>query len=251
MKSLLLALQFLSVIPVKFKRVNDKEIVQSMVYFPVAGILLGLILCGINYLLSLLKLPSLSKDIILIVSLIFLTGGIHLDGLSDTLDAILSRKNRDEMLKIMRDSRIGVMGALGIVSIILLKISFLYSIDNAIKPISLILMCSLSRWSLVIAMFKFSYAREEGKAKIFTQGINLKIFILSTLIALICVFAIWKLKGLLLLAVTATCTYIIGKFVSEKIGGITGDTLGATNELMEGIILFSVSVLQKVNLWII
>ena len=174
-----------------------------------------------------------------------------MDGLADTFDAFLSRKNKEEMLEIMRDSHIGVMGVLGLISIILLKIAFLSSINIPSKIVPLFLMCILSRWSLALTMFSFPYARKEGKAKVFIQGINLKIFILSTIIAIVSVFAIYKIKGLLVFIIIVMSSYIIGKFINNKIGGITGDTLGATNELTEVIILFSVCILGRVNLWII
>jgi len=246
MKSFLSALQFLTIIPVRINHINDKKIAQSMRYFPLVGLLLGLILVGINYLLCTLNFPCLSIDIILVVSIIFLTGGMHLDGLSDTADAFFSRKSKEELLEIMRDSHVGVMGILSIASIILLKIALLYSIEPSLKWIALLLMCILSRWSLVFAMYLFPYARQEGKAKVFMQGINLKIFILASLITLACVISAWKIKGVFIWGIIALSAYIIGKYVNHKIHGITGDTLGATNELIEVITLFSICILQGV-----
>jgi len=251
MKSFLLALQFLTIIPVKIKYFDDKKLSQSMIYFPFVGLLLGLVLAGIGYLLCALNFQRFPIEIILIVSLIILTGGIHLDGLADTFDAFSSRKTEEEMLKIMRDSHIGVMGVLSLACIILLKIAFLYSISAPLKTVSLLLMCTLSRWSLVLAMFLFPYARNEGKAKAFIQGMNLKIFILSTIIALVCAFMIWQLKGLFIITIAAASAYITGKFINNKIGGITGDTLGAINELTEVIILFSICVIERNGLCII
>ncbi|MEW6171180.1 MAG: adenosylcobinamide-GDP ribazoletransferase, partial [Candidatus Omnitrophota bacterium] len=193
MKSFLAALQFLTIIPIKIKNIEGNHLSRSLIYFPAVGLILGLILLGINKLLLFLNFAEFSLSIILVVSLIILTGGIHLDGLSDTFDALLSRKNKEEMLKIMRDSHVGVMGTLSIISVLLLKISFLYSIGISLKPISLILMCLLSKWGMVFSMYLFPYAREEGKAKVFIAGINLKIFILSSLIMLIPTFFIWNL----------------------------------------------------------
>lgn len=250
MASFLLALQFLTIIPAKIRNINEKKISTSMIYFPLIGLLLGLILVGVNCLLSFLNFEPFFINIILVVLLIAITGGIHLDGLADTTDALLSRKSKEEMLKIMRDSHIGVMGVLSLVCIVLLKISFLSSISISLKTISLVLMCVLSRWSLVFAMILFPYARQEGKAKNFVQGINFKIFILATMIALVCVIVTSKFKGLFIFAIIAMSTYIIGKFISKKIGGITGDTLGATNELIEIITLFSICILERINLWI-
>jgi adenosylcobinamide-GDP ribazoletransferase len=251
MKSFLLALQFLSIIPVKINRLDKKEIAFSLVYFPLIGLLLGLVLVGINSLLLFLKFPRFSIDVILVISLVIITGGLHLDGLSDTCDALSSGKDKNGMLEIMRDSRAGVMGILSLISVILLKIALLYSITNSVKPVSLILMCSISRWALVWAVFLFSYAREAGKAKDFFEGITLKIFILATILILLLVIVSWWLKGLLSLMITAGCVWIIGKFISKKLNGVTGDVLGAINEITEVLVLLSVCILERINLWVI
>lgn len=243
MKNLLLALQFLTIIPVKVKVADEKSLSKSVSYFPVAGLFLGLALYGINILFSNLGFRGVSLNTILVISLAILTGGIHLDGLADTADAFLSRKNKEEMLMIMRDSHIGVMGVLALISVILLKISFLTSMNMPSKVIALFLMCILGRWSMVFAMFLFPYARKEGKAKIFIQGCNSKIFILATVITLICVFAFWRIDGLLVFIITAVTGYLAGKFISNKIGGITGDTLGALCEINEAVVLLAIVIL--------
>ncbi|MDD4979937.1 MAG: adenosylcobinamide-GDP ribazoletransferase [Candidatus Omnitrophica bacterium] len=251
MKSLLLALQFLTIIPVKVSLAREDELAKSMICFPLIGLLLGLALVGIDNLFLNLNFPEFSINIILVISLVILTGGMHLDGLADTADALLSRKSKEEMLTIMRDPHIGVMGVLAIISMLLLKSSFLSTLGISSKMTALLLMCILSRWSMVFTIFLFPYAREEGKAKTFTQGITLKIFILATIITLIPVIAIWRIKGLLVLMIIAGVNYIFGKAMDKKIGGITGDTLGAAEEITEVIILFSICILERGNLWII
>ncbi len=243
MKKFLLALQFLTIIPIKVKSVDDKEIADSLIYFPIAGLFIGLALTGINGLLGFLNFPRLATDAILIVSLIAITGGMHLDGLADTSDALLSVRNKDEMLQIMRDPHIGVMGVIGIISILLLKIAFLFSLDPALVPAGLVLICVLSRWSLVLALFLFPYARQEGKAKVFSEGINSKIFILATIIVFVCALVTAGLKGLLILGIITLCACLINKLIIKKIGGITGDTLGASVEINETLTLFCALVI--------
>ncbi len=244
MISFLLAMQFLTILPLKIKEFSEQRIAWALAYFPIAGLLLGLMLVWLNTLLFVLGIPPLVVNIILVVVLIILTGGMHLDGLSDTADAFLSGKGKEEMLEIMRDPHIGVMGVLSLISIVLLKIGLLSSVSAAAKPAALILMCILSRWSVVMAMYLFPYARQEGKAKLFIQGMNLKIFVASLIAALIFSSAAWGLKGLLALAIIAACAYLFGKIVTRKIGGITGDTLGATIELTEIVTLLTVCIAQ-------
>ncbi len=238
----LLAIQFLTVFPIKIKRINDKDLAGSVKYFPLVGLLLGLFFAGLNKSLLILNFPEISANIILVVALVIITAGMHLDGLSDTADAFLSGKPKEEMLAIMRDSHVGVMGALSLISIILLKIGLLSSVSTSLKTIALLLMCVLSRWSVVLSMFLFDYARQEGKARAFMQGMNLKIFVFSSIIVFVLAFSIWQMKGLFALLIVAGCTYLGGRFASRKIGGITGDILGATIELMEIVTLLTVSI---------
>lgn len=244
MKSFLLALQFLTVIPFKVKQIDARKMAGSLVYFPLVGLLLGLILYGISNILCILNFTEFSANIVLVVSLITLTGAIHLDGLSDTFDALSSGKDRDEMLRIMRDPHTGAMGVISIISVILLKLAFLSSIGPALKPAALIMMCVLSRWSLVSTIFLFPYARDEGKAKIFKQGANFKLFILATMTTLAYVLFISRLRGLLVFTTIAGCGYIIARIINKKISGFTGDTLGAISELTEVLVLFGISILK-------
>ena len=244
MSSFLLAVQFLTVLPLKVKQFNEKRIAWALVFFPVVGLLLGLILIGLNTLFSGLGILPAVVNIILVITLIILTGGLHMDGLSDTADAFLSGKSKEEMLEIMRDPHIGVMGVLSLISSILLKIGLLSSISAITKPAALILMCILSRWAVVIVMYLFPYARQEGKAKLFIQGLNLKILIVSLIVVLVFSFSIWGLKGWLVLLIISGCAYLINKAIAGKIGGVTGDTLGATIEIMEIVVLLTVCITQ-------
>jgi len=238
MSSFLLAVQFLTLIPLKIKDAGEKKIAKAAAYFPLVGLLIGLVLLGVNYYLIMINLSSFTISIILVVALIALTGGMHLDGLSDTADAFLSNKPKDEMLAIMRDPHIGVMGVLSIISVILLKIGLLAALQAPLRITALLLMCLLSRWSLVGAMFFFPYARSEGKAKVFMNSMTFRVFLVSTVIAVSFSVLIWQLKGLILFAIAGFIAWIFSKLISRKIGGITGDTLGALCELNELAILF-------------
>lgn len=244
----LLAIQFLTIIPLKISGINDKKIAKSVIFFPIVGLLLGVFLIAINRSLSFLNLSPLVASTILIIALVVTTGGIHSDGLADTTDALLSAKSKDEMLTVMRDPHIGTMGVLGLLSIILLKIGFLSSISSPDMPATLLLMCLLSRWTLVLSMFLFPYARATGKAGMFISGMTPKIFTISTTITLICAFFIGQKKGVLIFLAVAAFVYFSGKFFKKKIGGITGDTLGAVSEVSETLILFLVIILERMPL---
>lgn len=245
MKSFLLALQFLTVIPIRISKIKPGQISRSMAYFPIIGLLLGLALALANYALTSARFDPFTSNIILVVLLIILTGGLHLDGLSDTADALFSGKDKPEMLRIMRDSHVGAMGVLAIISVLLLKIAFLSAVGPELTVKALILMCVLSRWSMTSSLFAFPYARAEGKAKAFKDGMTRNIFIISTLAALAIAFFILRAAGIALFVITAAFTYMAGLRMKKKIGGVTGDTIGAVSELTEVVVLFGMAILEK------
>ncbi|MDD5465124.1 MAG: adenosylcobinamide-GDP ribazoletransferase [Candidatus Omnitrophica bacterium] len=246
MSSFLLAIQFLTILPLGEKKFSPEKLAWALIYFPIVGLFLGAILAGLNICLSSLGISALAVNIILVIALVILTRGIHLDGLADTTDAFLSGKGKEETLEIMRDPHIGVMGALSLISILILKIGLLSSVSAAVKPAALMLMCISGRWSAVLSIYLFPYARQEGKAKVFIEGMSLKIFIISAIIVIICAAIVLNIAGLVVLLIVSGCAYIIGRFICSKIEGVTGDTLGAVIELTEVITLLIICIGQGV-----
>ncbi len=248
MKAFLSAIQFLTIVPLKYvilRAEGPKDLSRSAAYFPAVGLLIGLALAGTSRLLSFAGLEPLVSSVTVVVALIILTGGLHLDGLADTFDALSSHKDRDGMLKVMRDPSVGAMGAIAIAAVLMLEVSLLASINTGAKFKSLILMCVLSRWAMTMAIFFFPYARTEGKAKIFFDGKNTGIFIVSTLTAIVIAFAVSGLPGLAIFAAAGVFAYLVNVFIKKRIGGITGDTIGAVNELTEIAVLFGAVILLK------
>lgn len=242
MGSFLLAVQFLTVLPLKAKQARGTRMCGALIYFPLAGLLIGLCLWAALLLSSELGLSEATVNIALVVLLAAITGGIHLDGLSDTADAFLSGKTKEEMLAIMRDPHVGVMGVLAVIADLSLKVGLLFSVKVPLKPAGLLLACVLSRWAAVWAIYLFPYARLEGKARGFFEGMGPKVLLLSTCIALTCTCAIWRLEGLMALLIVAGCTYLAGRAFVSRFGGITGDTLGAIVEMNELVVLTAVSL---------
>jgi len=249
MNAFLAALQFLTVLPVKINKPDSRQIAYSAAFFPLAGFFIGLFLSGAGIFFSGLGMPALAVSIIIVVSLVAITGGLHLDGLADTADAFLSGKNKEEMLLIMRDPHIGTMGVLSVVSVLLLKVGLLLSLTGFFKVEALILAMVLSRWSATLGMRVFPYARKEGKAALFIQGMDHKIFLLSTFSAFICAF-LFGFSGIFSLFACGIGVFLIGNIAKRKISGITGDILGATIELTEVIVLATVFLTKELNIWI-
>lgn len=240
------ALQFLTIIRLNHKTEDEQtRLAQSLVYFPLVGIVLGAVLAGVNQLLTHLSLEPLLVNVILVTLLIIFTGGLHLDGLADTFDALLSRKPREQMLEVMRDAHIGTMGVLSLVVMILWKLALLYSLPPQMVNLSLIFMSCFSRYAMVLAIFTFPYARQEGKARVFISGANSWLLIGATAITLLAAFGAFGLKGEIILLAVSLAALWWGRFLTCKLGGLTGDTLGALNELSEVLTLLMIYILTK------
>src|SRR3989338_4603654 len=168
MRRFLVALQFLTIFPVKIKsEIEGKDFGASLLYFPIVGLIVGLLLSLIA--LSLFFLPALVRAAAILTISILITGGIHLDGFADTCDGSYGNKQVEKVLEIMRESRIGAMGAIGIVSLLLLKFSVMASLQETYLWKTLIVMAVFSRWSQCFACNAACYARKAGKAKYFIE----------------------------------------------------------------------------------
>ena len=237
MKEFLLALQFLTIFPVSLKSVKENALARSMIYFPLVGAILGWSVGWLNNIFSSWGFNHLAISVIIFAVLTVFTGGLHLDGLSDTFDGLGCRDDKEKILSVMRDPSTGAFGVVAVVFTLLLKVSFFYSISLISKSAVLILMCATSRYAMVLMAGLFPYARAEGKAKAFIDGVNLKIMILSGMITVSIAFLMFRWTGLLILAIALFVSYCFARFTAKKINGITGDVLGAVNELSEIVVL--------------
>ena len=254
MRRFLIALQFLTIFPVKISakgarlpdgqrfasgeksEIKGKDFGASLLYFPLVGLLIGLLLCLGAFLFSFL--PALIKGAIILIISIFITGGIHLDGFADTCDGFYGNRPKERILEVMRDSRIGAMGVIGIVSLLLLKFSLIVSLPERLLWKALIEMAVFARWSQALASSISCYARQEGKARYFIEYAGNKEILLATLFTLGVFFLLLKMNGLILFLASLLPVFLFINFTKRKIGGMTGDTIGATNEIAETGLLF-------------
>lgn len=239
MAALLVALQFLTVFPVRITRFKEELLSESLLYYPLVGSILAIILMAGNKFLNYLHIDDLLSSVLLVVSLAVFTRGLHLDGLSDTADGLMGGKTKEERLKIMRDPHAGAMGIASIIIVLLLKISSLNALTWHHRLNALLFMCVLSRWAMVFVIFLFPYARNEGKAKSFFSTKAIHLLLPSTIYTLVCVLFFGRYTGLLLMMVSGLSAYLIAKAISRGIGGLTGDSLGAISELTETIVLLT------------
>ena len=239
MKQLLIALQFLTILPVKIRsEIKKRDFGRSLLYFPIVGMLIGILLSITAFLFGFL--PNLVTGALILVVSIFITGGIHLDGFADTCDGFYGSKPKEKILEIMRDSRTGVMGVIGVVSLLLLKFTLIVSIPKDILWKSLIMMAVLGRWSQVLACYTSNYVRKEGKAKYFIEYAGEREFLAGTLFTIVLFLVLVKLKGAILFTLSLLPIVLFMSYIKRKIDGMTGDTIGAISEVAEvAVLLFA------------
>ena len=248
MNRFLAALQFLTIISIPWRReAKVEEVGRSTGYFPVIGLIIGLILAGLNWLFSLI-LPSAVANALLIVSLVILTGALHLDGFVDTCDGIAGHKTVENRWRVMRDSRVGGFGIIGIVLLLLVKYVSLSSIPEPLLLTTLVLMPVLSRWAMAYAIFVYPYARPSGLGKAFKQGTSWPRFTLATIIAFMVVAILAQLIGLAIMFLIWVLTVAMAAYFKSKFSGLTGDNYGAINEVVEVAVLILLNLLVQVGL---
>ena len=241
---LLTAVQFLTVFPVtKRRETSAEELGASQEYFPLVGLCIGAILAGVNWLLNLI-LPAPVVDVLVIIVLLLVTGAMHIDGFSDTCDALSSRWSPQEKWRIMSDSHVGAFGVAGAFCLLLLFYVSLGERSGTYKMLSLILTPALGRWSMVYAIFAFPYAKPEGLGRAFKEQTNWRRLIPATSLVVVAAVGLFAVKGLGLsfiglvlvlavwLAAAAVALVLRGKFA-----GLTGDSYGAINEVTQVFVL--------------
>lgn len=242
MKRLIGVIQFMTRIPIGVDIGFDKEFHKGMIYFPIVGFILGL--C--YYLIALVGLnvfnPYLAT-ILVLVGEVLLTGGLHLDGLGDTFDGLYSYRDKERILEIMKDSRLGTNGLLAIMLVLMLKAGFIYELIDYHLIWPLILMPAVARTMQVWACYKTKTPREKGMGNIFIGKVSTKRLLGSTALlmgnglGIIYFFEGGYIPFLLGFIINIVGLIILNKLfvrsVYQKIDGITGDILGCICELGE------------------
>ncbi|AET68048.1 cobalamin 5''-phosphate synthase/cobalamin synthase [Desulfosporosinus orientis DSM 765] len=229
----LLALQFLTKIPITIDRMEgDKVMARSMAYFSLVGLLIGGAAAGLHYVLCLGFSPAVA-NLGAIIFVILLTGNLHGDGLMDTADGIFSGRPKERMLEIMKDSRVGSHGVMAGVLVVLLRCLLLGELDQTSQMMALVLAPTLGRWAQVYGAARYTYARSDGGTGSFTAYVGWRELAVNSIIAVGVGCLLLKMSGVILLGVSLIGVILFYGFIKGKLGGITGDTLGAANEWIE------------------
>jgi adenosylcobinamide-GDP ribazoletransferase len=241
------ALRLLTVFPSPPGReYGAEDFGKSMSCFPVVGLLLGLVLFGLDRLLSLF-LPPILINVLLVVALVIMTGALHLDGFIDTCDGLSVKSAVSDKLRVMRDSRVGAFGIVGGSCLILAKFAALVALPEGIRASALILMPILGRWGMVYAIYAFPLARSEGMGWAIKQKANLNGIALASLFSLIMALLLLQWWAVALLAVLCLVLLMLSKYLCSRFGGLTGDSYGAINEFAEVTVLILVYIVAKLG----
>ena len=232
MKRLLAAIQFLTLVPVPGAGCDPGALGGSVPFFPVVGLLIGGLVAALDAAVGAILLP-LPASVLVVIGMLAVSGGLHLDGLADTADGFLSARPRDRILEIMRDSHVGAMGVVAIVSVLTLKIAALASVPAARRWSTLILMPTAGRCAMVLEMALLPCARPGGLAAQFAGGTPRLNAGWALGFLVVAGYLAAGTFGLSAAAAACGATLAMSLWCHRKIGGFTGDTLGATCELAE------------------
>lgn len=227
------ALEFLT--PIRLtgqKAPSETAIGRSSALFPFVGLLLGLLLVGVDRSASFV-FPRLLIDALVIAALAGATGGLHLDGLADTADGLFGGHSREQRLAIMRDPRIGSFGTLAIVLLILVQWTALRALDAPWRRPGLLLFPVLGRSAMVCALAAFPYAREQGLGTLFRRYVWPWPFLVAELSGLIAAIACFGGSGVALWGASLLVPVALGVGISALLGGLTGDSYGAICEITQ------------------
>jgi len=217
------------------------ELASSMAWYSTVGLLIGGTLALADAVLTKLFAPVV-VNVLLLVLLIAFTRGLHQDGLADTLDGIAGGRTSAARLAIMRDPRIGAIGATGLFLSLILRYAALMALPQPLRVPALVCMPALGRWTMVTLAWLSPYARTEGGlAAPFLVHLSFLHVLGSTLVLVAALMLAFGISGAVAILVGGSVVIVMVQAGCRTLfGGITGDTLGATNELVEILFLLIV-----------
>ena len=233
MSRILAAVAFLTRVPLR-RPFEGADVGRATLAFPLVGAAIGALLYGASVLVA-SRLPTLLAATILVALSAWVTRALHLDGLGDLVDGLGGGGSRDDALRIMRDSRIGAFGAVALVLLILIKVAALDAIlSRDVSLPTLVLTPALARWASVPMSYWLPYARAEGGlGSALADHVGFTELLGATLISLALVAVLAPRLGGALWAAVLVTSLVMGAIVMRRLGGVTGDVLGANVELSE------------------
>ena len=232
MTGLLAAARYLTIVPIPGAAQGRADAFGgAAVWFPVIGLGLGAVLLGVDRVTALL-FPSLLAALLTVTAWKLLTGGLHLDGLADSLDGLAGR-DPAHRLAIMRDSRIGAFGAIGLILVLLLEIVAVSELPPGLRGRTLLVVPVIARATPPLLVRLFRPARSEGSGAAFSASVDWWAAPVALAFAVAVGLAALQTLGGVVFALSVACAIALAWFIVSRVSGITGDVLGAAIEVAE------------------
>lgn len=235
MNAFFTALSFLTRIPAPVSTERD-DWVKSPCHYPLVGLILGGLLLIFDQAVASL-FPSLVRGALLTVLWIYLTGGLHLNGLMDTADGYGANGSLERTLEVMKDSRVGSMGVIAAFSVLLLKFSVLASLATDAIWIALVAAPVAGRLAMVLSIRLFPYAKKDELGLGMKEHLTLWRLVYALIIGIGVLFLTTGWFGSILLVGMLAVVWIIGEIARSHICGMTSEIYGATAEITEVVVL--------------
>jgi len=233
MRGLLAAVRFLTILPIPGRYGAEKtDLARSAPFFPVVGLLLGALAALVAWSASLVAPPMVVSAAVVVLLLSF-SGCLHLDGLCDAADGLLSARPRERALEIMKDSHVGTMGVMAAVCVILMKFASLASLQPECLWPAVFLMPLTGRCAMVVHMTLLPYVRSGGLGSAFYTNRRYLAAIEAVVILFAACWLMFGAGGWIVAGVSIAVVLSLAVYFRCKIGGATGDTFGATCEIIE------------------
>lgn len=232
MKDLRRSLSFLTRLPVLSETLTSTELARAIPWFPAAGFVIGGLVAAVFWVAAQGLSPTLAASLAILTGAA-VTGGFHEDGLGDTFDALGGGWSRDEMLSIMKDSRQGTFGVLAIVGSMFVRVAALAALSTNVGVWVLVLAHVLARGAVIGVMVLSTPVATSGLGASYARELHRPSAVASVLITAFAAIAIWSINGVLVIGVLVVVVGLFVVWVHRKIGGYTGDILGATEQFGE------------------
>ena len=247
MTAIVAALQFLLVTPALVRRAfTAQELGRATAFYPLVGLLLGGLLAVADFLLGYL-FPIPVRSALVLALWILLTGALHFDGFVDSCDGLLGGATPERRLEIMRDERTGAYGLAGGALLLLILFSALNAVEVQ-RWVVLLVAPVLGRWAMTLAVVIFPYGRPEGLGRDIKDNAHSAQAIIATVTMLIIVDAVALVRQdfapLVAVVAAAAVLWLSAVFVLRRIPGLTGDTYGAINVLVEASVLLTFAAMR-------
>ncbi len=208
---------------------HDDDFSRSVPYFPLVGLVMGLFMAGVNYVLCYLHTPALMRAVMLVLAELMVIGALMYDGFMDTSDGVFSARDRERCLEIMKDSHVGSNAVIALVCLVLLKVAAYTTLAPERLTLALLALFVCTRTFMVIYIVNYPYARRTGIGHMFKAYAKpvYTYIAFAICLALLCACG----SGYLYTAVaTFALCQLIARFLCKQLGGLTGDTYGFLTE---------------------